>query len=380
VAPGRDWPAAAKELNATLAEHPRHPLVLLLLAWCWEHQPGLAPREQYLQWLRDAASEAPGPARFIAQGNFLSLQAAERYEILARQPAEIRSGEDQEQLARAALAADRLPVALEHAQAALTLAQSPLESLRRDRLRIEILLRLGERERAGQEAWSRGTRPETPPTETAELALLLARHGVRETADRLFDVALSANHVPPSTRCALLGRRAEVQGGLARWRSLLQAAMLGQRSSPERTPEFAQVLSELSAPSDAQAAAALARETGDARLRGHLLLRQAELAIGAKVTADLAWQVHEMGQLPADQYDWACRAWNAADQPGRVIGLLEARLRRGHALGQSELAELAAAYRRVHRPVDAERAVTTPPAPQKRAGQPAPQGMGGGMF
>jgi hypothetical protein len=41
---------------------------------------------------------------------------------------------------------------------------------------------------------------------------------------------------------------------------------------------------------------------------------------------------------------------------------------------------LAAAYRRVHRPVDAERAVTTPPAPQKRAGQPAPQGMGGGMF
>jgi len=381
VPPGPDWPAAVKELKATLAEHPRHPLVLLLLAWCWEHQPGLAPRAQYLQWLRDAASDVPGPARFIAQGNFLSLQAAERYEILARQPAELHSGEDQEHLARAALAADRLPMALEHAQAALTHAQGPSEALRSDRLRIEILLRLGRHDRAGQEAWSRGTRPETPPTEAAELALLLARHGVRETADRLFDAALGAKDLPPSTRGDLLRRRAEVQSGLARWRSLLEAATLVRRTSPERTGEFAQVLSELTAPADAPAAATLAQETKDARLRAGLLVRQAELAIGPKVAADLAWQVHEMGQLPVDRHVWSCRLWNAANQPARVIDLLEERLRRGHALGGPELAELAAAYRQAHRPVDAERAATTPPAPPpQKPSQPAPQGMGGGMF
>lgn len=205
---GPDWPAAAKELKAALVEHPRHPLVLLLLAWCWEHEQTIASREQYLQWLRDAASDVPGPARFIAQGNFSSLQPGERYEILARQPAESRAGDDHEQLARAALTAGLLQIqkALEHAEAA----------------------------------------------------------------------------------------------------------------------------------------------------------------------------------LPVDRYEWACRMWNVAGQPERVIGLLEERLRRGRGLSDSELVELALAYRQANRPVDARRAETTARIPKPNQGptpnQRAPQGMGGGMF
>jgi tetratricopeptide (TPR) repeat protein len=365
-------------LKAALAEHPRHPLVLLLLAWCWEHEQTIASREQYLQWLRDAASDVPGPSRFIAQGNFLSLQPGERYEILARQPAESRSGEDHEQFARAAMAASLLPKALEHAEAALAASQGLPETLRRDRLRIEILLRLGQRERAAKEAWSRGTRPDTPPTERAELAMLLARYEVSDTAERLFEAALGVKDLLPATRRGLLHRRAEVQSGLARWRSLLEAATLASPSHPDRTTESSQVLNELTAPADAQAAAVLAREVKDVVLRAGLLLRQAELAIDSKVAADLIWQVREMGRLPVDRYEWACRTWNGVGQPEHVIELLEERLRRGRRLSDSELVELAVAYRQANRPVDAKRAETTARLPKPN--QLAPQGMGGGMF
>jgi len=157
----------------------------------------------------------------------------------------------------------------------------------------------------------------------------------------------------------------------------------GRRTWPERTWEFEQVLGELTAPADAQAAATLAQETKDVRLRAGLLVRQAELAIDPKVAADVAWQVHEMGRLAPDRYEWACRLWNAANQPGRVIGFLEEKLRRGYTLIDSELVELATAYREVRRPIDAERAATTRPAlPPPLPGQPAPQGggMGGGIF
>jgi len=140
------------------------------------------------------------------------------------------------------------------------------------------------------------------------------------------------------------------------------------------------VLSELTAPADARAAATLAQETKDARLRAGLLVRQAELAIDFRVGSDLAWQVHEMGRLPRDRYEWACRLWNAADQPERVIGFLEEKLRRGHALIGPELIELGTAYRNAGRPVDAQRAATTHPAPPpQEPGQPAPQGPGGGL-
>jgi hypothetical protein len=198
--------------------------------------------------------------------------------------------------------------------------------------------------------------------------------------ERLFNVALAAKGLPPATRCTLLRRRAEVQRGLARWRSLLEAATLEQRFTPEQTVEFAEVLSELAAPSDARAAATLAQETKDARLRAGLLVRQAELAIDSKVGADLAWQVHEMGRLRTDRYEWACRLWNAADQPQRVIGFLEEKLRRGFTLVEPELVELATAYRNARRPVDAQRAATTRPAPPpQEPGQPAPRSSGGGL-
>jgi len=97
---------------------------------------------------------------------------------------------------------------------------------------------------------------------------------------------------------------------------LLAAAALASERSPERTEEFEQLVSELTSPADAQAAATLANETKDARLGSRLLLRQAELAIDPKVAADAAWQVHEMGRLPAARCDWASRSWNAAKQPG----------------------------------------------------------------
>jgi hypothetical protein len=386
----RDWRTAAEEFKATLQVHPRHPLVLALLASCRERQPNVASREEFVGWLREAASSpAAGAARFIAQSSFPSLRPDEVYEILGRQPVASRSGADLEQLARAALAANRLQDALGHAEAALKKSQDTPDALRQERLRIEILLRLGQRDKAGREAQSVVSRPETPPAETAELAILLARHGMNQVADSFFKKALTDKDLAGPARGALLLRRAEVQTGLARWRSLLAAAQLAPRTTPEWSRHFEQLLGELSAPADAQAAAILAAETKAAGLRSRLLMRQAELAIDANLAADLAWQVHQMQKLPADQIAWACGLWNAARQSGRTIEVLENRLRRSKTLDKEELKELATAYRHANRPIDAQRADTTPPpTPPQQPGQAQPMpggfgmgGMGGqGMF
>jgi hypothetical protein len=95
-----------------------------------------------------------------------------------------------------------------------------------------------------------------------------------------------------------------------------------------------------------------------------LLLREAELAIDTNLAADVAWQVHEMGQLPAGRNAWACWLWNTANQPGRTIGLLEGKLRRRGALDEFELSALETAYLGANRPIDAKRAATATPAPQ----------------
>ena len=161
------------------------------------------------------------------------------------------------------------------------------------------------------------------------------------------------------------------------------------RTTPEWSRHFEQLLGELSAPADAQAAAILAAETKAAGLRSRLLMRKAELAIDANLAADLAWQVHQMQKLPADQIAWACGLWNAARQSGRTIEVLENRLRRSKTLDKEELKELATAYRHANRPIDAQRADTTPPpTPPQQPGQAQPMpggfgmgGMGGqGMF
>jgi hypothetical protein len=375
----RDWASAARGLQEALSAHPGHPLVLVLLASCWERQPSIASRDTYLAWLREAAaSPAVGIAKFIAQGNFPSLNADELYGTLVRQPAASRAAADLEQLARAAMAANRLPAALEHAEAAMKAAQGPQETLRTSRFHVEILLGLSRREQAAKEAQSLGARAETPPAEAAELAILLAKHGVADPADRLFEKALSDKELTPSARYELLVRRAAVQSGLARWRSLLAAATLAPDVSPEGSTEFDTLVGELISAEDARAAVALANETKDARLRSRLLVRQAELVIDSKLAADVAWRIHETDELPAERIAWACGVWNAAGQPGRTIAVLEKRLLRGKALGQAELKELEAAYRAAQRPVDAQRAATT--APPKQPGSPEAMSGSGGFF
>jgi len=377
----RDWPSAAQELQTTLQAHPRHPLALVLLAWCWERHPGTAPRDAYLAWLRDAAaSPANGAVRFIAQGHFPSLRAAELYEIAACQSASSRTGGDLEQLARIALEAGRAQNALEHIEASLKAAEGPHEQWRRERLELDILLRLGRREQVSQKALGMCSRPATLPSDMADVAAFLAKHELWEPADRLFEKALASKDLSASSRQELLLRRAAVQRGLVRWRSLLAAATASPGIPSDRGTEVDQVLGELTEPGDAQAAAVLAAETKDVRIRNRLLVRQAELAIDAKLASDLAWQVHQAGGLPAERIAWACRLWNADGQPGRTIDVLESRLRRGKALGQRELSELAAAYRHSNRPTDARRAETTPAelAPRNPNLQEPPS-MGGGM-
>ena len=104
-----EWATAARALEALAAAHLGQPLVAVLRGYCYQHCPGRGDRAQILAGLRAAAATGKGPlVRFIAQENLPWLQPAERYEILAAQPAATRNTADCDELARAAMAAGRL--------------------------------------------------------------------------------------------------------------------------------------------------------------------------------------------------------------------------------------------------------------------------------
>lgn len=88
-----------------------------------------------------------------------------------------------------------------------------------------------------------------------------------------------------------------------------------------------------------------------------------------------------MKKLSDGEIAWACGLWNAARQASRTIEVLEDRLCRGKALDEVELKELAIAYRQANRPIDAQRADTTPPpSPPQPPGPPGAVPGGTGMF
>ena len=121
-----EWATGAAELRDLAASHPRHALVLLLLAWCREHNERIALREEFLTWLGDVAA---GPAidltRFVARGNFASLRPKELYDILARQPSSLMEFEDWERLAIAAADAGLFDKALETIETARRAGKGP---------------------------------------------------------------------------------------------------------------------------------------------------------------------------------------------------------------------------------------------------------------
>ncbi len=358
-----DWPAAVTHLTAALDAHPHHPMILLLLAYSAQQREGLVPRARVLGWLSEvAASPAVDLARFIARGHVPGLTPGERYAILLRQPVESRTASDWELLGRTALEGSRFDHAREHAEAALRAKPEPAQACALEKLRIEALVGLGKRAEAARalQTWS-----ETPGRSSGQIvamADLAAQRGLREAAVRLYEKALAEKAMPAGSRRELLRRKADAESGLARWRSLLAAAMLLPEQDPRRAEEVRVMLDELQEPGDAAAAEALAAEAPPA-IRGAILQRQAELTPDPRVAAEILWKAQALDRGFADRTGWWCQTWNHAERPQWVIQFLERQRREGANLTLGELVELERAYRAVGRPTDAQRAATTPPAP-----------------
>jgi hypothetical protein len=393
-----DWAAAWRHLDRSAIEHPRHPLLLLLRAWCYEQDHALGSRELLVAGLRLLAEDPNCAIRLIGDGSLTWLTPAERYEILLAEPAGRRTAADWANLARAAIAAGRPGESLAHARAALTAGQPAGCGLEPCRTLVAILLQLDQAAEAVRTArdWAARPRPprlggpapaaarQTAAGEAAEslaaMAELLAKFGQKEPADRLFVQALADTDLSPLARHQLLRRRAQINTGLPRWQMLREAAELLPERSAQRVEAVDALLAELHEPAQAEILARLAADTKDTAMRGELVWQQMVLTPEAKRQGELARWLYENRRFHAPDLGFLCEIWNAAAQPDRVIAACEKRLRQGKPLAADEVQELAVAYRAAGRLPEARRAETTRVEPPPQPAQPAKAPRGGGMF
>jgi hypothetical protein len=383
-----DWAGAGDQLRRLPDDRARHPLVLLLQAWCLENDRRPGNRDRLVtQLLEVAQSGLPELLRFVTAANFPSLTAAQRYAILALQDEGTRTAEDNDRLAEAAIAAGRETEALAHVEAALAQHAPEADVFARQRRRIELLLRLSRAEEAVSAAqrWARAA--DRRPHDLASLAELLAAHAQLRPADELFERAAQPRTLAAEERYALLRRWAAVRQGAARCEKLLEAAALQPADSPARRECVDLLRRELATAAEAETAGQLAANTADASLAAELIFRQAELTPDVRLAAALLWELAESERLGDARLAYACQTWNRAGQPGWVIRVGEAALRGGQRLPPTVTAELAVAYRAEGREAEARRAASrdAEPVPGADAGaerhtpNDRPR-MGGGFF
>ncbi|HEX7377716.1 MAG TPA: VIT and VWA domain-containing protein [Pirellulales bacterium] len=383
-----DWSGADQRLAKALIRHPQQPLLLFLRAWCHARDPVRASDAQARDWLAEVAgSSAVALTRAITEGQFPFLSVEERYDLLARQPAALRTPLDEQHLASAAQAARRFEAALVHVDAARRLLANggvtePFELVQ---LHVETLLRLDRKDEAAEAAlqWAvarSGIRKNSgrdllPPSDflrsrlqadaaTAphliDLAELLRKHDLNDAADRLLALALDRPGVTADERYDLLLRRANCHRGLERWQWIVRAIDPPNLDARLREAGLAVLLEELSDEEQADAAAQLAQQCQSEALRTRLLVHQAELT--PKLPGvELCWRLAQTNRLPADRLSWAAARFNQAEQPARTVEMLEGDLRAGRFVPPVALRQLELAYLLLNRPADARRASTADP-------------------
>ena len=96
-----EWDRAFSSLVQAKADHPQHPLLELLTAWCCEQQPSFASSDELQAMLRQVVTgPAPGLVRFIDQANFPSLEPGQLFDVLNQQPEATRDVVDLDRLGR----------------------------------------------------------------------------------------------------------------------------------------------------------------------------------------------------------------------------------------------------------------------------------------
>jgi len=352
-----EWNGAYWRLSRLPEDRATHPLVRLLDAWILENEPRLGSSERKLDQLSKVMqSSLPDVIRCVSQDAFPSLSDEQLYALLALRPEADRSAEDCFRLARLAAELGEREDALSHAERALALGIDATRKTSLERMRVELLLALGQEAKAiaAAKAWASGDN--TRPDDLAAMAEVLARHAQREPAERLFHAALADDKLASAARYQLLLRWSAARQGMGRCEKLLEAAELQPADSTQRHDCLRALRTELRTPAQATMAGQLVSMTKDEGLTSELRLRQAELTSDVKLAADLAWRVYESGRLDDARFGWALRLWNRVGQTLRVIQACEQLLRKGQHLSLVAREELVEAYRSAGRDKDAERA------------------------
>jgi hypothetical protein len=236
-------------------------------------------------------------------------------------------------------------------------------------------------------AQARAARKNTRPEVIASLAEALHQWGAVSEASKLIREALADKDLTGKRRQKLLHRRANLETGLARWRTLLEAVESLPLDSNERVGLIHTILGDLTDAAQSEQAGELGNETKDKTAQAAFRLRQAELYLlrsNVDAAADIAWKLYETKELPADRFEWLCGRLAAARQDARLIRAVEDALRTGKTVSQPLLDLLAVAYEAQGRTGAARRARTNgrdlKPHPAPPATVQGAIGFGGGFF
>ena len=203
-----DWPKALDQLHELLKTRPRQPLLLLLSAWCGEHDPQRCSHEQVVTLLKNMARQGLGRlVREVREENFPSLSPAERYRIMSCQPDDTLVAQDRDDLARLAAELGRLDEALAHAQAALQ-SGSGAGQFERQCMVVDLLARLGKTAEAAENARRWATATGATTEQLTAMGELLAKSGNEAAGDELFVRALAAKQLTRQQRFGVMCRRA----------------------------------------------------------------------------------------------------------------------------------------------------------------------------
>jgi hypothetical protein len=358
----RDWKAVDRDVARTLKNQPGQPFLLVVKAWSLSFREG-DHADEIAAALKDVARSGHADLLdLLGDRAFARLGNSAVYEILLQLPIDRRRPVDWDKLARCALRAGEVNAAVGHLHEAVRTAGTSGDEPERARLLVELLLKANRTDEGIALAGERAARRETGLAEFASLIETLHKGGAKAAAARLIAEALSDKRSIGEMRCWLLLRRADLEPGIERRRTMLAAVEALPAGSPNWIVTARSLLGEFGDAASAEQAAVLAAETNDERLGLALKLRHIELlALNANTSqaADAGWKLYGAKQLPANRFDWLSMLLSRAHQEVRLIRLAEDRLRGGMKLADAQLDALAAAYESAGRPDAARRARTS---------------------
>ncbi|HEY2251091.1 MAG TPA: hypothetical protein VGH74_08525, partial [Planctomycetaceae bacterium] len=217
----RDWKVADTAISAALADQPGQPFLLLVKAWALSQRQGNHAAE-FVNLLHQVAGSGRGDLlEPISEASFAVLGGDAIYDILLAQPVERRRPRDWDQLARNAVRTGRAREAVGHLKEALRQTVAAPENFERTRWLVELLLQTGHAEEAMTVAEEDGERQEITPEEVATLAETLHKGGAKASAAKMMRELLSRPELTGERRHRLLIRRAGLEEGMVRWRTII---------------------------------------------------------------------------------------------------------------------------------------------------------------